>query len=60
VPGFLATGPFRLKPRFLQVGKYSLDDHPVLNAGDHFDGAACTAPFDVDIEKKKFDFKSKK
>ena len=30
----------------MQVGKYLLDDHRVLNAGNHFNGAAaCTARF---------------
>jgi hypothetical protein len=34
------------------VGEDLLDDHRVLNAGDHFDGtAAFTARFDVDIDK---------
>ena len=36
---------------FIQMGEYLVDDHRILNAGDHFDGtAACTARFDVDIE----------
>ena len=35
----------------MQVGKYLLDDHRVLNAGNHYDGAAAfRARFDVDIE----------
>ena len=35
----------------IQVGEYLLDDHWVLNAGNHFDGAAAfRARFDVDIE----------
>jgi hypothetical protein len=51
VPGFLATDLLRLGRFFIQMGKYLLDDHRVLNAGDHFDGAAaCTARFDVNIE----------
>jgi hypothetical protein len=33
------------------LGKYLLDDHRILNAGDHFDDtAAFTARFDVDID----------
>ncbi len=36
----------------MQVGKYLLDDHRVLNASNHFDGAAaCTARCDVNIDK---------
>ena len=34
------------------MGKYLLDDHRLLHAGNHFDGAAaCTARFDVNIDK---------
>ena len=37
--------------RRVQVGEYFLDDHGILDAGDHIDGAAAgTAGFDVDIE----------
>ena len=35
-----------------QVGEYFLDDHGVLDAGDHFDGAATLlAGFDIDPEQ---------
>jgi hypothetical protein len=42
----LATGLLRLRPLFIQEGKYLFDDHRVLNAGIHFDGAALAARFD--------------
>jgi hypothetical protein len=50
VPGLLATGPFLLRPLFMQVGKYLLNDHRLLDAGDHVDGgaAAFTARSDWD------------
>jgi hypothetical protein len=35
---------------FIQMGENLIDDHRVLNAGDHVDAAACWAHFDVNIK----------
>jgi hypothetical protein len=46
------TGFVPISNFFFQVGKYLLDDHRVLNAGDHFGGtAAFPACFDINIDK---------